>query len=59
MMGLKISSPFEFLASLSSVLLASSWVSCLVVWSVGFVLSSLSFAGLFVLFGHGILIEEA
>jgi hypothetical protein len=59
MMGLKLSSPFEFLASLSLVLLASSWVSWLVFWSVGFFLSSLSSAGLFVLFGHGFLIEEA
>jgi hypothetical protein len=59
MMGLKLSSPFEFLASFSRVLLASSYVSCLVFWSVGFVLSFLSSAGLFVCFGQGILIEEA
>jgi hypothetical protein len=58
-MGLKISSPFEFLASFSLVLLVSSRISCLGFWLVGFFLSLLSSAGLFVLFGHGFLNEEA
>jgi hypothetical protein len=58
MMGLKLSSPFEFLASLSLVLLASSWVSCLVFWSVGFILSSLSSASLFVLSGMDFLSKK-
>jgi hypothetical protein len=58
-MGLKISSPFEILASVSSVLLVSPWVSCLVFWSVAFVSSCLSSVGLLIRLGRGILIEEA
>jgi hypothetical protein len=58
-MGLKLSSPFEILASFSSVLLVSPWVTCLVFWSVAYIFSSLSSAGFFVRLGHGILIEEA
>jgi hypothetical protein len=53
------SSPLEFLASPPLVLLVSSRISCLGFWLVGFFLSFLSSDGLFVLFGHGFLNEEA